>query len=199
MNLDRDPCGAHLQRSRLAFLCGFYFLAPESLRRHAEAIRAHFRPTEVVRRRVDEMMRGVRATADVLVGVHVRHGDYRTYCGGIMFYTASEYADAMRAFARQFPDRRVTYIVCSDEPQPPDAFHGLAVTSGVGDEMTDLCLLAQCDYIIGVQSSFSRWASFWGNTPLWRLDWKAFPALGSVPLVQDFRVCYTASSIVDNA
>jgi len=35
--------------------------------------------------------------------------------------------------------------------------------------MGDLYALAKCDYILGPLSSYSQWASFYGNKPLYQL------------------------------
>jgi len=75
--------------------------------------------------------------------------------------------------------------VCSDEPRRQDEFPGLPVGFGPGFPVGDLYALAQCDYILGTVSSFSQWASFYGNRPLFQVrDGKDHPELGK------FRVSY---------
>jgi hypothetical protein len=41
---------------------------------------------------------------------------------------------------------------------------------GAGSPVGDLYALAQCDYIFGPVSTFSQWASFYGNKPLLHLE-----------------------------
>jgi hypothetical protein len=72
----------------------------------------------------------------------------------------------MQEFAAQFPGRKVAFFVCSDEPRSADEFPGLAVGLGAGSPLGDLCALARCNYIFGPQSTFTQWASFYGNKPL---------------------------------
>jgi hypothetical protein len=51
--------------------------------------------------------------------------------------------------------------------------------------MGDLYALAKCDYLLGTLSSFSQWASFYGNKPLYQVrDGHEHPERGQ------FRVLY---------
>lgn len=45
-------------------------------------------------------------------------------------------------------------------------FAGFQATFGSGDTVEDLYALAECDYLIGPPSTFTVWASFYGNVPL---------------------------------
>jgi hypothetical protein len=76
----------------------------------------------------------------------------------------------MQELAAQFPDRKVAFFVCSDEPRTADEFPGLSVGLGAGSPVGDLYALAGCDYIFGPQSTFTQWASFYGNKPLFLLN-----------------------------
>ena len=63
----------------------------------------------------------------------------------------------------------LTPFICSDERRSADEFPGLSVGLGAGSAMGDLHALARCDYIFGPQSTFTQWASFYGNKPLFLL------------------------------
>jgi len=136
------------------------------VQRHAGKIRDYFRPIEEYDRASREAVDRLRRDADIVVGVHVRHGDYRVWRGGKYFFPASRYAGWMQELAAQFPERKVAFFVCSDEPRNADEFPGLSVGLGTGSAMGDLHALAGCDYIFGPQSTFPQWASFYGNKPL---------------------------------
>jgi hypothetical protein len=111
----------------------------------------------------------LRQKAEVIVGVHIRHGDYAGWRGGRYFFPASRYAAWMRELAEQFPRGTVGFLVCSNQPQKAEEFPGLLVEFGPGIAVQDLYALSQCDYIMGPVSSFSQWASFYGNKPLFYL------------------------------
>ena len=112
----------------------------------------------------------LRQVAEVIIGVHLRQGDYRTWKQGQYFFPPERYATWMRELAAQFPGRKVAFFVCSDEPRQASEFTGLTVAIGAGPPVVDLYALAGCDYVLGPPSSFSQWASFYGNEPLLFLE-----------------------------
>jgi hypothetical protein len=168
-----DTAETRFRAYSIVFLSGLYFIAAKSLISRAGEIRSAFYPRPHIMVRVQKRVQEARQLGDVLVGVHLRQGDYRVFCDGVMFYTTKEYVDVMRGLRDQRPDKRVIFMVCSDEEQDHDLFNGLNVLFGSGDAVVDLYTLAHCDYIVGPNSTFSQWASFWGNVPLHVLDWRA--------------------------
>lgn len=168
----------HFGKSRFVFLSGFYFFAPQSLRQHKQEVRRYFSLRPELSGKVDALVGAAKKDADVLVGVHIRQGDYRTFCDGIMFYETDVYVALMQSIANQCVGRKVAFLVCSDEKQGPELFDGLNVTVSSSEPVVDMYALAQCDFIVGPNSSFSHWASFWGDVPLHVLDWKAAEAAG---------------------
>jgi hypothetical protein len=165
--LDGPEVQAQIRDARVVFAHGWRYRVPTDwIQRHAEKIRDYFRPIEEYERASREAVDRLRRDADIVVGVHIRHGDYRDWRGGKYFFPPSRYASWMQELAAQFPDRKVAFFVCSNEPRNADEFPGLPVGLGAGSAMGDLQVLARCDYIFGPQSTFTQWASFYGNKPL---------------------------------
>jgi hypothetical protein len=164
--LDGPEVQAKIRDARIIFVNGWNFRTPELVQRHAEKLRSHFRPIAEFEQASRVAVEQLRQHADVVVGVHIRHGDYRTWNGGKCFFPASQYAVWMKGLAEQFPGRKVAFFVCSDGPRHEQEFPGLRVGIGAGSAVGDLCALARCDYILGPLSTFSMWASFYGNKPL---------------------------------
>ncbi len=133
--------------------------------KHIADIRAYFIPIASIRTSVARHMTMVRDGGPVVVGVHVRRSDYRTFVGGKFFYEPRQYAAVMQRVAELF-ERHVRFVVCSDEPVDPAPYHPLDTRGGLGRPVEDLYTLASCDYIIGPPSTFSAWASFYGNVPI---------------------------------
>lgn len=158
-----------MRGARIVFVYGWKFRAPACVERHAEKIRAYFRPVTALEDRSRAAVERLRKEADMVVGVHVRHGDYRTWKGGKCFFTAAQYAAWMHGLAEEFPGRKVAFLVCSDEPRRSGEFPGLTVGLGAGSPVADLYALAGCDLILGPVSTFTQWASFYGNKPLFHL------------------------------
>jgi hypothetical protein len=164
--LDGPEVQAKIRDARIVFVNGWNFRAPELVQRHAGKIRTYFRPMAEFAQASRQAVAQLRQHAEVIVGVHIRHGDYRTWRGGKCFFPASQYAVWMKELAEQFPGRNVAFLVCSDEPRHEQEFPGLRVGIGAGSAVGDLCALAKCDYILGPVSTFPMWASFYGNKPL---------------------------------
>lgn len=164
--LDAPEVQAQMAGAKIVFVHGWRIRAPESVRRQAAVIREFFRPVAESEQAARLAMEPLRRQADVVVGVHIRQGDYRTWKQGQFFFTPEQYAAWMRELAAQFPGRRTAFFVCSDEPRRAEEFPGLTVGLGGPSPVADLYALAQCDYLLGPPSTFSQWASFSGNKPL---------------------------------
>ena len=148
------------------FVNGWNFRAPNYLRRQEREVRTYFRPAAPYELASRKAVQALREQADIVVGVHIRHGDYRAWRGGKYFFSVSRYAAWMGEFAAQLPGRKVGFLVCSNAACQAREFPGLSVGLGAGSPGGDLYALAKCDYIFGAVSSFSQWASFYGQVPL---------------------------------
>jgi len=160
---------AKVRGASVVLVNGWVFRAPQLLHRHGDGIRRYFRPVEMLRKASREAVARLRQNADVVVGVHVRRGDYATWKNGQYLFPLSRYAAWMRELGDQFGGKRVAYLLCSDEPLDAGEFSGLPIASGPGSAAADLYALAECDYVFGPPSTFSQWASFYGNKPLLHL------------------------------
>ena len=183
--LDGPELQEKIRPARIVFVYGWRLRAPALVRKHGDKIRAYFRPVEQYGHPGREAVDRLRRNADIVIGVHLRQGDYRRWRDGRHFYPAARYAAWMRDLAAQFPARRVAFLVCSDEPRQADEFPGLTVGLGAGSPVGDLYALARCDYILGPPSTFSQWASFYGEKPLLHLGDSNDPVR-----LEKFRVSY---------
>ena len=161
--------------------------------KHAEAIRRLFMPVPELRTRGDRKLVELRKKVDLVLGVHIRHGDYRKHASGSLFFSPADYRRWMEEFASGFPGEKVGFAVCSDARQDAEDFTGLEVAFGPGNDdadaygnkrhdpvkgviVEDNYMLSQCDYILGTVSTFCSWAAFWGNRPLLQVRSKNEPA-----------------------
>lgn len=134
--------------------------------KHANAIRDYFQIAPEHRQQVESVIRAIRAESDVIVGVHIRHGDYATYENGQYFYSVAQYADWMRSITAQLAGQRVAFLVCSNAEVNQDDFGDLRVHFGPGHIIQDMYAMAEADLLIGPPSTYTGWASFYGNVPL---------------------------------
>lgn len=151
---------------QLIVLNGYEFRAFESRKKHAALIRQIFTPVTKHREAVGRCIAAARSRCDLLVGVHIRLGDYRNFRGGQWCFEMETYRRNMEQMQAMFPERRVGFLVCSNETQSAETFGNLITMFGPGDRIEDMYTLAECDYIIGAPSSFSAWAALYGDKPL---------------------------------
>jgi hypothetical protein len=169
-----EPCDLDSRRfldlarhSAVLFAKGWLFRAPHSFVRHADEIRQFFTPIAEHRERAAGCVAGLRRAANVVVGVHIRHGDYKDFLGGRFYYGIEQYAAILRRVGGLLPGREVAFLVCSNASQPTNALAGLNVTFGPGHMIEDLYALSACDYLVGPPSTYTMWASFQGQVPLY--------------------------------
>ncbi len=163
-----DRCRAN----RPTYLIGYAFCASRLVEKHKRAIRNWFTPKDEHVRVAQERLAVLRDSHDVLLGVHVRHGDYAHFRNGAMYYTPEEYGAYMRRAMNLFPGKKVGFLVCTDGNLQRDDFSDLPVWFGPGDLVGDLQSLSSCDYLIAAPSTFSSWASFHGGVPVYRINRK---------------------------
>jgi hypothetical protein len=183
--LDGPEYQEKIRPAKIVFVYGWWLRTPNLVKKHGDKIRAYFRPIEKFETASRAAVEPLRRGADVVIGVHIRHGDYRGWFDGKYFFPAARYAAWMHELAAQFPNRRVAFFVCSDEPRSLGEFPGLTVGLGTDSPVSDIYALARCDYILGTKSTYSQWASFYGEKPLLQVCGTDEPAK-----LQNFRVSY---------
>ncbi len=151
---------------RLLFTQNYVFRQHRWCARHAAYIRRVFTPLPLHQEASRAALAAARAGGPVLVGVHIRHGDYQQHLGGRFFFQLAAYAGMMRRMCALLAPRAVAFLVCSNGAATPDQFPGLNVHLGPGHLVADLQALSGCDWLLGPPSSFSAWAAFAGNRPL---------------------------------
>lgn len=134
-----------------------------------------FRPKDDIMLKAEGLIAEMKKTADIVVGVHIRRGDYATWHEGRFFYSLEEYRQFMLRIQQLYNGQRVSFFISSNEDFSPDMFEGCSCRR-FGNEASgailDLYTLSLCDRIAGPFSSYSRWASFIGEVPLCFLESK---------------------------
>lgn len=132
-----------------------------------------FRPKDAIMNKAEGLIGKIRQTSDIVVGVHIRRGDYATWNDGRFFYELEEYHQFMLRVQELYKDHRVSFFISSNENFSLDIFKRCECQR-FGKEpsgaILDLYTLSICDRIIGPFSSYSRWASFIGEVPLCFLE-----------------------------
>ena len=128
-----------------------------------------FRPKDEIMQKAETMIVRMRQKVDIVVGVHIRRGDYATWNDGRFFYELEEYHQFMLRIQQLYKDKHVGFFISSNEDFSLDIFEGCycqRFSKEPSGAILDLYTLSVCDRIIGPFSSYSRWASFIGEVPL---------------------------------
>jgi hypothetical protein len=168
---DYDLCGEDFQRRlschRLVIAKGWKFRAHAALKSRREDVVRLFTPQQYILAEVERFIARARAGSDLLVGLHVRLGDYATWLGGRFYYGLDAYAAWLKAATALWPEKKVSFVVCSNgNVDDLLSLPGIRASTGPGAPITDLYALAACNFLIGPPSTFTLWASYYGGAPL---------------------------------
>ena len=132
-----------------------------------------YRPKKEITDKGDSLIKELHQKADIVIGVHIRRGDYATWNNGRFLYSLEEYHCFMLRLQEYYHNKKVAFFISSNEDFSLDLFNG-CVCQRFGKEpsgaILDLYTLSICDCIIGPFSTYSRWASFIGEVPLCFLE-----------------------------
>lgn len=109
------------------------------------------------------------------LGVHIRRGDYKTFYGGKYFFDDKVFIDYIKAFATGKNDVHV--FICGNDPNInkelfKQELPEVTVHFPNGNPGEDLCLLSECNYLIGPPSTFSLVASMYRDIPICWMETK---------------------------
>ncbi|MCS7227025.1 MAG: hypothetical protein NZ821_08555 [Gloeomargarita sp. SKYB31] len=158
-------------QAKVILVRGWYVHSGAYLCKHAQVIRRFFTPLPKYQQNIQRLVEPLKDKYDVLVGVHIRLGDYREWLGGVYVYPLQTWRILMERMVGLLTPKRVGFLICSDENLIPQGHHfsGLPVHWGTGHIIEDLYSLAECDYLIAAPSTYSGWASFYGQVPIYFL------------------------------
>lgn len=163
--IDSEAFTEMVNQFRFIFLVGSF----NHKHRHGFALswpfaRSFFRISEERRSKIKSHIKPLRDSSDILVGVHLRQGDVFSDPVRRDALDQSFYAQKLKEFLFLFPEKNVSFLICSNAPITKDLFSTFNYKIGLGDFLDDLYSLAECDYLLGAgQSSFSLWASKIGS------------------------------------
>jgi Glycosyl transferase family 11 len=167
------------------FAHGYFFRYFDGVQKYGAKIRQILAPIQEYRELAEGCLASAHKNADIIIGIHIRHGDYASWQQGQHFFTITQYWKIMQSLQDLFEPQRVSYIVSSDAEWTSNDFPGLNVIFADREPIVALHSLSLCDYLVGPKSSFNRWASFYGNVPLYTIQDPK-----SVITRTDFRVNY---------
>jgi len=170
-NLDTPDFICKAQQKKV-YARGWFFYEGKNLVKHASKIRSFFKPDKDVQSDISTCLHSIKKDFDVLIGIHIRRGDYKTWKSGRYFYNNETYRFYMNVLQMQFNElgKSVAFVLSSNESISLNWFNHFNCFHAPGGMISDLYTLSECDYIFGPPSTYSMWASYYENVPLKHLE-----------------------------
>lgn len=176
-------------KNKYIFINSWTQIKPNKLLKLAE-IQKLFLPKIRYKNKVDNFIFDKRKSFDLIIGVHIRRGDYKKYRNGRYFYTDSNYLNFLFQITKEFEhNKKIAFLLCSNEKINLEVYRNFSIFQVPNANLIeDLYALSKCDYIMGPQSTYSMWASFYGQKPLLFLK-----KTNSVVKIKEFSIVVSAN------
>lgn len=139
--------------------------------KYAVELKKMFTPRIEIKSEVESVFMSVRAKSKIIIGVHIRYGDYKFWNEGKYYYSIAQYHKLMLNIKNLFRGYSVAFFISSNEKIDLSVFTDCNCFIIPNSTSTkDLFGLGLSDYIIGPPSTFSGWASYYANTPLYFIE-----------------------------
>lgn len=138
--------------------------------KHLKTIMDYFYPSEVYLHEINNLL-VKKNDIDLIIGIHIRRGDYRNFNAGKYFYSFEDYSSIMEKINQIFKQNNVSFFIASNEKIDRSLFKNFDVLYlEHSNSITDLIGLSKCDYICGPPSTYSAWASLYQNKSIYFLE-----------------------------
>lgn len=159
-----------IKQNKITFVRGFIHNQPYSIfRDHLAKIREFFEPDKIYEAQILEPLKHLKS-CDLIIGVAIRHGDYKTWQNGKFFLQTETYQKWMKVVEDLFASAKIGFFIASDEDQDVTIFQKHTIFFRAGHPLSNLYSLSKCDFLISVPSSFAGWAHFIGEVPYLVID-----------------------------
>lgn len=155
------------------YLYGWPFYDLTSLRKAGNLVRQYMAPQDDIAMYVQKTMMMLRSNSDIVIGVHLRRGDYKSWRNGIYYYSNAQYKHCMDVLYRNIgKQKKCVFVLFSNENLAIEEFANEQYSTLMlaGNPAQDFHTMASCDYLIGPPSSFSGLASFMGKVPRYMIE-----------------------------
>ncbi|HVB19806.1 MAG TPA: hypothetical protein VNF51_00760 [Candidatus Paceibacterota bacterium] len=160
---------------------GWLFRNPVGLQKYRKEILDYFKPRQDIEQKVREQIQKFRSEFKHIVGVHIRQGDYRAWRRGTYFIPQTRVREILEEYLKTagYTPSETYFAVTSDGPIDTSLFTGLHTVVSHENAVHDLFLLSATDTIIGSNSTFGAFASYYGNVPFIvmqkeKMDWEYY-------------------------
>lgn len=111
-----------------------------------------------------------KSSGRIVVGVHIRRGDYKYWENGKYYFSNEVYEFYINQFVILFEKEKklIEFIIFSNEKVSLKSKNNLTMSSN--EWYLDHAIMSQCDYLIGPPSTFTLWASYIGHVKYYHIQ-----------------------------
>jgi len=160
------------EKNDLVYVAGWKFIIPElTVKRNDEILKkyilkASFYENSILVKKADEL----KLQGYILIGVHIRRGDYKKWKGGIYCYDDSVYKKYIDSISKQLSQQgkeKLMFLLFSNEVLKFQQSTNIIISKE--NWYIDHHVMSICDYLIGPPSTFTLWASYVGQVKLFHI------------------------------
>ncbi|UOQ67219.1 alpha-1,2-fucosyltransferase [Hymenobacter volaticus] len=156
----------------VVFCDGWLFRTHETVQKYRSVYQDIFRP-RVDEAQIKEQYLRKSSSEEVIIGLHIRRGDYKEFEDGRCFYADEVYIDKLQQLINQLFVKFKILVFSNDKDLNKPLYHstwGGRVTFSEKSALVDHYLMSKCDYLMGPPSTFSMCASYIGEVPLYHIQ-----------------------------
>lgn len=155
------------ESANTTYFDGWLFRNPVGLKKYKKEIVNYFKPRLDIENKVAATINKLRSDYKHIVGVHIRQGDYQTWRGGAYFIPQMRVRGILDEYLKMTSNNasETCFVITSDGPVETSLFDGLHSFISKENAVHDLFLLSSTEVILGSNSTFGAFASYYGNVP----------------------------------
>lgn len=168
---DTEKYQEELKNRRKSYCCGWLFRRNDLTEKYRKEFQSKYALKESFYRDnlfVEKVLD--KKEDEVVVGIHLRRGDYKNWQGGKYYFENDTFVHAMDKMKeiQKKKGKKVKFLLFSNEKLDFTESDSLMISHE--QWYIDQYLMSKCDYLIGPPSTFTGWASYIGEVPLYYIE-----------------------------
>jgi hypothetical protein len=171
----------NFEKCNALYFTGWLFRNPVGINKFRNEIVIAFKPSNKTETRITSIFDELKQKFELVIGIHIRQADYKIFKESAYFLEQGRVREIINEYAIVYNLNLVktVFLITSDGPIQTDVFKGLNTYISKENAVIDLFLLSKTSAIIGSDSSFGAFASWYGNIPhivmkKELMDWKYY-------------------------